>query len=404
MAYRLTFPGQEKELGRSFERELADGIWMLEGYVSDYFLLKPASSNTYILRDKDTLLIVDPGLYPFYRKRIIDIVRRFRSNGVKRVVLTVTQGHFDHVGNNDVIMETGVDDWSFILPEPELKVIDILNDFMADIDNLAGLYDVYSMFDGRITTAVKAASKVSPRLARSLLKAHFAALFGGLGTMRENASVLTLDAREKRTFGSVELQGWEFGRFFLIHDASHSPGHISIYDPETRFLMSGDVTVEINPAFYYSSLDRCIEMAGKYRVMAEEGFVEIATDSHRSPTFLPARFERWGIDPLDEVQLTDAARGAKQCEAFFTVYEKLFSQLKDAALDAHLKLGEATIPQIVEGMQSVDNPAMRFKKAMKFERFPSRMDVLVATVLREAGARKTPGAGGAVFTPMEAGG
>jgi glyoxylase-like metal-dependent hydrolase (beta-lactamase superfamily II) len=404
MAYRLTFPGQEKELKQSFEREIAEDIWMLEGYVSDYFLLKPASSNTYVLRDGNTLLIVDPGLYPFYRQRIIDLVRRLKRDGVDRVVLTVTQGHFDHVGNNDVILETGIEDWRFVLPEPELKVIDVLNDFMGDIDDLARLYDVYSMFDGRVTTAVKAASKVSPRLARSLLKAHFAALFGGLGTMRENASVLTLDTREKRRFGSVELEGWPLGRFFLIHDASHSPGHISIYDPESRFLMSGDVTVEINPAFYYSSMDRCIEMAGKYRVMAEEGYIELASDSHRSPTFLPARFERWGLEPLDDIQLVDAARGSGQCEAFFAVYERLFSQLRDAVLEVHHKLGEATVPQIVEGMKSVDNPAMRLKKAMKFERFPSRMDVLVATVLREAGARKTPGCGGAVFAPVEVGG
>lgn len=402
MAYRLTFPGQEKELRQSFVREIAEDIWMLEGYVSDYFLLKPASSNTYIFRDGNTLLIVDPGLYPYYRQRILDLVRRLKRDGVNRVVLTVTQGHFDHVGNNDVILETGIEDWSFVLPEPELKVIDVLNDFMGDIDDLARLYDVYSMFDGKVTAVVKAASKVSPRLARSLLKAHFAALFGGLGTMRDNVEVLRLDGREKRTFGSVELEGWALGRFFLIHDASHSPGHISIYDPESRFLMSGDVTVEINPAFYYSSMDRCIEMSGKYRVMAEEGFVELASDSHRSSTFLPARFERWGMEPLDDIQLTDAARGAGQCQAFFSVFEGLFSQLRDTVLEVHRGLGQATIPQIVEGMQSADNRAMRLKKAMKFERFPSRMDVLVATVLREAGAPGTPGSEGVVFTPVEA--
>jgi hypothetical protein len=271
---------------------------------------------------------------------------------------------------------------------------------MEDIDNLNQLYDVYSMFDGRITGAVKAASKVSPRLARSLLKAHFAALFGGLGTMRDKVETLALDTREKRTFGSVELEGWELGRFFLIHDGSHSPGHISVFDQESKFLMSGDVTVEINPAFYYSRLDRCIEMSRKYRVMAEEGYIELASDSHRSPTFLPRRYERWDLQPLDDIQLTDAARGRRECEAFFGVFERLFSQLRDTVLEVHAGLGEATIPQIVRGLQSADNPAMRLKKAMKFERIPSRMDVLVAAVLREAGAPAARGGRDTVFSPV----
>ncbi len=402
MSYRLTLPGQEKELKRSFKREIADGIWMLEGYVSDFFLIKPASSNTFVLRDEDTVLIVDPGLYPFYRRRILDIVERLRRDGVKKVVLAVTQGHFDHVGNNDVILETGVEDKRFILPEPELEVIDLLNDFTRDIDELARLYDVFSMMDGTLMSPLRAASRVSPYLARSIIRAHFAMLFGGLGTMSDDVEVLTLDTREKRAFGSVEVVGWPVGRFFLIHDGSHSPGHVSVYDPESKFLMSGDVTVEINPAFYYSSMDRCIETAGKFRTMAEEGYVELASDSHRSSTFLPERFERWGLMPLDDVQLTDVARGRAQCVAFFGVFERLFSRLKETVLEAHRDLGEATIPQIVGRTMSADNPALRFKKGMKFERFPSRMDVLVATVLREAESPGEAGEDGVVFYPAEA--
>lgn len=207
--------------------------------------------------------------------------------------------------------------------------------------------------------------------------------------------------REKRTFGSVDVEGWTVGRFFLIHDGSHSPGHISIYDEESKFLMSGDVTVEINPAFYYSSLDRCIEMSRKYKGMAEEGFIELASDSHRSPTFLPERYERWGLEPLDDIQLTDVARGRRQCIDFFAVFERLFSQLRSTVLDVHDKLGESTIPQIVEGLLEIDNPAMRFKKALKFERIPSRIDVLVATVLREAVAPVELGNHGAIFSPAE---
>jgi len=72
MSYRLTVPGQEKELRRSFTREIVPDVWMLEGYISDFFLLKPASSNVFLLRDGDSLLILDTGTYPFYRERMLE--------------------------------------------------------------------------------------------------------------------------------------------------------------------------------------------------------------------------------------------------------------------------------------------------------------------------------------------
>src|SRR4030042_4213646 len=101
MAYKLTVPGQEKELRRSFTREIAPDVWMLEGYISDYFLLKPASSNVFLLRDGDSLLMLDTGTYPFYRARMLELMRRYRADGVKRINLMLTQGHFDHASNND---------------------------------------------------------------------------------------------------------------------------------------------------------------------------------------------------------------------------------------------------------------------------------------------------------------
>ncbi|MFW6113306.1 MAG: MBL fold metallo-hydrolase, partial [Actinomycetota bacterium] len=280
MAYKGLLPyipGLEKELQRSKVVEITDDIWMLEGYISDNFLFKPASCNVFMLRDGKSLFILDTGTYPFYRERMLELMRRYRRVGVKRLTLMLTQGHFDHACNNDVIQEAGISDWRFTLPQPERGVLDFLSDWIRDWRNLEEYYDPYTMFPARGSTAViNMAGRISKRLARALLRGNFAMLFRGVKTLAEQAEILPLENRVKRNFGGVELEGWEVGRFFAVHDASHTPGHISLYDPENKLMLSGDVTIEINPAFLYSSLDRCIDYCDRYRRMAEEGYIEPA--------------------------------------------------------------------------------------------------------------------------------
>ncbi len=386
MSYRLTVPGQEKELRRSFVKEIAPDVWMLEGYISDYFLLKPASCNVFMLRDGDSLLVLDTGTYPFYRERMLDVMRRYKRDGVKRVDLMLTQGHFDHASNNDVILESGLD-WRFLLQEPEIKVLDFFADWIGDFRDLEQLYNIYSLFELRgITAPVNLASRASVGLARSVLQANLKLMFAGIRNLSERATILPGADKVKRNFGEVELEGWEVGRFFAIHDGSHTPGHVSLYDPENKLLLSGDVTVEINPAFFYSSLDKCISTCAAFRRMAEEGYIELATDSHRSTTFFPGVMESLGLAVFDDMEMVDVARGREECARFFGAFETFYSNLRDDVLVAHTRAGEATIPEITEELRAVDEPALNQRKKMKFQRIPGRLDVLTAVVLREAGA------------------
>lgn len=407
MAYRgiLPFvPGLEKELRRSRTLELADDVWMLEGYISNRFLFKPASCNIFLMRDGDTLFILDTGTYPVYRERMLEIIDRYRRDGVKRLVLMLTQGHFDHACNNDVILECGISDWTFLLPEPETEVLDFLPNWMGDWRDLEEYYDVYSMFPSSGPTAVvNLAGRVSTGLARSILRSNFKMLFRNVRTLAERAEILPLAGRVKRTFGGVELEGWEVGRFFAVHDASHTPGHISLYDPENKMMLSGDVTVEINPPFLYSSLERCIDMCDRYRRMAEEGYIELASDSHRSSTFFPSVLEGFGLDPLDPVQLVDAARGSQECAAFYRCLGGLFEELKREVIAAHARIGEATVPEILEEMSASRNPAVVMKMAMTFPEFPNRTDVLVARVLKETEAARRREGDRILFAPAGAG-
>jgi glyoxylase-like metal-dependent hydrolase (beta-lactamase superfamily II) len=382
----MTRRGLIKELRRSVVKEIAEDVWLLEGYLSDDFFGKPHSSNIYILRDGDSLLILDTGTHAFYRERMHEIIDRYKKEGVKRITLLLTQGHFDHASNNVIVLESGLE-WQFLLPEVEFGTINFVEDAFQDIRNLEEYYDVFScMFPWRgECIAVRLAEKISPNLARMLIRAAFSQLFGGARTLAEQATTLRLEDRKSRRFGSIELQGWEVGRFFAIHDGSHTPGHISLYDPDNKLLLSGDVTVEINPAFFYSSVGRCIEASRNFRRLAEQGYIELTGDSHRSATFFPELFDKYKISPLSEMQLVDVARGGDECVAFFRTFEDYYSQLREEVLRAHERAGTATVGDILEELCASRSPAVQLKRAMLFPEFPSRMDVLVAAVLKEAG-------------------
>jgi glyoxylase-like metal-dependent hydrolase (beta-lactamase superfamily II) len=376
----------ERELERSTVVEIAPDVWMLEGYLGDEFLTRPPSSNVYVLRDGDSLLLLDSGKHAFYRERILQIIDRCRADGVKRITLMLTQGHFDHAFNNDVVLETGLP-WQFLLPAPEVGRLDFAEDALQDLVMLGEYEDVLTtMFSwSRETAPVRVVEKISRSLARKLLRFSFTRLMGGARTLTDRAQILSLESRVKRRFGSVELQGWEVGRFFAVHDASHTPGHISLYDPENKLLLAGDVTVEINPAFFYTSMRACTEAAGWFRRMAEEGLVELAADSHRSKTFFPELFEKYRMEPLHETQLADAVRGKDACAAFFGTFEDYYRMLQEEVISAHRRIGPSTVGEIVEELRASPAPAVRLKCGLKWPAFPSRMDVLVASVLKEAG-------------------
>ena len=189
------------------------------------------------------------------------------------------------------------------------------------------------------------------------------------------------------------------GRFFAVHDASHTPGHISLYDEGRKLLLAGDLTVEVNPPFLYSDLERCIEMCGRFKRMAEEGYVELASDSHRSVTFFAPLYEKYGMEPVDGIQLVDVARGGEECVAFFACFEDYYHRLRREVLASHSRIGEATVPEILEEFCSSRDPAVLLKAAMRFPDFPNRNDVLVARVLKESGAPRRREGERVLFAP-----
>lgn len=162
--------------------------------------------------------------------------------------MLVTQGHFDHAANCDVVKETGLP-WEFYLPEEEiLTTKNAVEDFMRDIDDISKYEDVFTtMFpkDG-IARLFQLTGKKSRNLSKNILRLFVAETMGHENYMVDEATILKAGQRITKKYGSVTLRGWELGRFFISFDGAHSPGHICLYDPKYKLILSGDTTIYIS--------------------------------------------------------------------------------------------------------------------------------------------------------------
>ena len=93
--------------------------------------------------------------------------------------------------------------------------------------------------------------------------------------------------------------------------------------------------------------------------------------------------EKYKYKPLDPIQLADIAKNKEECVRFFHTYERYFIAIKQVVLKILKKLGSATVSDIVEQIKYSNHPAVKMKVALKFPNIPSRLDVLVACVLKE---------------------
>jgi glyoxylase-like metal-dependent hydrolase (beta-lactamase superfamily II) len=382
MAYEeMVTPQMEKDFQRSRMFELAPDFWMLEGWMSATWSKNITSANIFTARDGDTVLLHDTGLYPFYRQRTLDRLRKYGQEGARRLVLLNSHGHFDHIANNDVLLEAGFPEVKFLATEPELKVFHLATHYADTMKELAEYYDPYT-YEPWISAA------------------NYQKLMTGAKTLVERAQILTLKDRKARKFGDVEVAGWEVGRFFAIHDAGQTPGHVCLYDPQHKVMIAGDLCMDIQPPFLECSMKNCLNTNRKFRRMAEQGFIETATDCHRMGSFLPSVYADAGVKPLHPLQLAHLARGKQECIEVYGAWDAYYTPLVEETLAAHRRIGEATVPEIAAELSKSEHPAVRLKKAWQYPSRPSRIGVLVAVVMKENGVPRRREGDRVLFAPV----
>jgi glyoxylase-like metal-dependent hydrolase (beta-lactamase superfamily II) len=418
-------PEMLQDLEKTRVMEIAPDVWMIEGYCRFIFLLEPPSGNIFIIRDGDMVLMMDTGHHPFYRPLILDVLKKLAAKGAKHLVLVMSHGHWDHGKNNDIIYEAGYETARFILPEPEFNTLNIPAHMLGDAEKVKAYYDPMAMMPDGLKLFVQWARNFpeyhEPRYQSTWQKvealpeeydqaktteAWEAVLTNVLCPdlkpyIRDRAEPLLLKDKETRTYGSVEVSGWPVGRFFIIHDASQSPGHVSIYDPLHKLMITGDATLEINPPFFDCHFGACLDICQKCLTMAEQGHILLATDSHRTAQWWPRSQAAWGVTPLLPMEMQDAAKGQEACVTFYRLWVEYFTALRDETLLAHSRIGEATVAEIVEELRKSKNEHVIRKLGLTLPNIPSIPGMLVARLLDETGASRRVDGDRILFTPAE---
>ena len=418
-------PQMLEDLEKCRVLEIAEDVWELEGYAGTNFFLEPPSGNIFILRDGDLVLLMDTGHHGFFRSRLLEVLTRFRREGARELVLLLSHGHWDHGKNNDIIFEAGYEKTRFLLPEPELTTLDIPRHMQADLDKVREYYDPLQLITPGLKSYIEWArnfpefkddryqeawrvieslpEEYDPKAARVAYR-HLLedVLCPDLKSyLIDRAEPLALADRKKLKLSGVELTGWTIGRFFIWHDASQSPGHVCVYDPRNKLMITGDATLEINPPFFDCDFNACIETCRKSLRLAGSGHVEMATDCHRSSQWWARSFSAWGCQPLAPIQLVDVARGRDECVAFYEMWVEYFTTLREEVLTAHFRIGEADVHEIAEELRKSKNKNTVFKLSLSLPYIPSVPETLVAKVLAENGASMRVEGDRILFRPIE---
>ena len=158
-----------------------------------YFTFGPMGENTYVLWDETKeCVIIDPG--NFNQTENTQLTDFLNKNKLTPVKLLLTHGHIDHISGNRYILDT----YNLL---PEMHKGDIFF-----IENHLKSAEMYGL---------KVEQSPMPKV-----------------LINENNTI---------TFGNSSLN--------ILHTPGHSPGSISFYNKQDKFIISGDV-------LFYGSIGR----------------------------------------------------------------------------------------------------------------------------------------------------
>jgi hypothetical protein len=205
--------------------------------------------------------------------------------------------------------------------------------------------------------------------------------------MHEIAEPLRDEELEKITIGNVDLQGWRLGNIDIIHDGAHVKEHVCLYDRKRRVLLVGDLTHLANP-MVYSKTNRLVEYCDIFGKMAEKGYIDILGDGHRSKDAYEKAFQKYDVVPFTQSQMSNYIQGQDRVMEFLRGFSGYYQEVRDTIVNAHKKLGSATVQDIIGALRKSDSQAIQIKLKLEFPRFLSWIRYSVTRVLREAGSKR----------------
>jgi glyoxylase-like metal-dependent hydrolase (beta-lactamase superfamily II) len=252
-----------------------------------------------VYRAARTLYVLDTGVGPEQRT-VLEAQIASLGQGAEEIVLVNSHGHFDHLGNNDLVQRAsiprkrhliskesapnadirtelfemygrGKDYFSYIdgLPLPADKISGLLKALGAPSIAPATLEELGGKI--RESGVLPALNNFMPSIVVDVLMATYPAVFPSLETM---TFLEDISAPASIEIAGVQWIGWsldgEASEVYVLRSGGHSRGGVVFYIPEHKFLMLADESTSV-PIWPDTDPRRVIGTAQKALTMLNNG-------------------------------------------------------------------------------------------------------------------------------------
>ena len=261
-----------------------------------------------VYRTSKTLYVLDTGVGPEQRG-VLEAQMTSMGKGAGEIVLVNSHGHFDHLGNNDLLQKStisrkrhliskeaapdsdiraelfemygrGKEYFSYIegLPLPADKISGLLGALGARSIAPSTLEELGQQL--RQSGVLPALNSFLPSIVVDILLATYPAVFPSPETM---AFFEDVSAPETIEIAGTRWSGWKLGgpapEVYVLRSGGHSKGGVVFYIPEHRFLMFADETSSV-PLWPDSDPRRVMVTVKKALSMLDSGALDWLCAGH----------------------------------------------------------------------------------------------------------------------------
>jgi len=347
---------------------IMEDVLMCPGNYKVNCFFQPFVPNSFVVKEEDTLFVVDTGAGKEMREVLLMAVDQIRKN-TKKLVLINTHAHVDHVSNNKAIMEIeGFEEKHHIAHEAGAELFRDQYRYFLNIHNKLDTY--FDVFEGppppwRFFTrllSIGSRQKNLDRMVRSVLKKYepiepsaetveylkrddmnlVEIGDGNVEEIKMSSNVVSID------LGPRTLKGWKYDDVVIWAEESHSPDHVMILFPEKKFLIAGDLTIDLFPMYpNHLKSELSIRNMSAIKDLAAEEIVTTLADGHHEGVFgglnsinkfLQGIIDRHESFKRSLLSCFDGESGDEEGETINDIYRKLRKQRFDnKAVDFHLE-------------------------------------------------------------------
>jgi glyoxylase-like metal-dependent hydrolase (beta-lactamase superfamily II) len=270
-------------------KKITEGIVLFQGKLSHNLLFEPIVSNSYLIDDRDEVIIFDTSCGKKVAKRVETYIQnRIETKGKwKKAILIAGHSHLDHANNFYLSDLIGAPDTSIFVHEQGFKKGKVMNEPRSFIENSIQdslrYYNYYLSFPFPYNLLMYfplAVHSLSPAMARKIF-----ALLGSIPWSAPRDGFVKPTAlrdvdKKNIEIGDLKMMGWEAGNKFILPTPGHSPCSVSLYWPDQKALFISDADWLGNPVFMSGSIRDSIASLNKMVELAKCGYLNILLPAH----------------------------------------------------------------------------------------------------------------------------